>query len=187
MIQSILPTILLIALPLWALMLKKPISFSFGLISMVFAAIQLFTFVQMATLLTIADKMSATPNNADQMSGKAAQFQNVIFYGNVPVLGFIIMLIFAIFTSSLNKIGKLKYPELTQIFFWLLNITLVIQLNFFIIFAWLFPMPRRYTDYNLFIQNFEIASELSHIFLLGLCVALFVLCTVSLFSQRADL
>jgi len=181
MIQSILPTILLIALPLWALMLKKPISFSFGLISMVFAAIQLFTFVQMATLLTTAIEMSRTTNNADQISGAANQFHNVIFYGNVPVLGFIIMLIFAIFTSSLNKIGKLKYPELTQIFFWLLNITLVIQLNIVSLLNWSLNKQ----DHNLNIKNIEIASELLHIFLLGLCVALLTLCLISLFSKRA--
>ena len=108
MIQSLIPTILLIVLPLWAIKKKKPISDCFRITGIIFAAIQLFTFVQVATLLTTAIKLSATTNNADQMSGEAAQFHNVIFYGNVPVLGFLIMVIFAIFTSSLQKIADLN-------------------------------------------------------------------------------
>ena len=73
----------------------------------------------------------------------------------------IAMAVFGSITWIQTRFGAMRYPTLTKILFWVLHVALIGSTSFQGVLAFILPKPRRYIDYQEFMETYVLISAWS--------------------------
>ena len=139
----------------------KPAALFFT-VAAAYAVLGIFNFAQLQ--ISLSQVREAEPAYHDTY--------HVVSHGYFLLNIGIAMAVFGAITWIQTRFGAMRYPALTKILFWILHVASIGSTSFKGVFAFILPKPRRYIDYQEFMETYVLISTwsefLSQAALLGL-------------------